>query len=166
MMVLHASELMPVVRAALQRGQSVSLTANGSSMLPFIADGATIELVPPRIPVRLGDIVLAQSSADQYVLHRVVKIEGDSIFLRGDAQSHREGPFPSQALLALAVTASIHGDVRVLDRGGWHWAGLLWMHSGRAGVSLLQIGLSLRMRAGALRRYLSFSKKSRQTISV
>ncbi len=154
MIVLPGRELMPVVRAALNRGQGVRLTANGSSMLPFIHDGATVELVPPRFPLRRGDIVLAESIADQYVLHRVVQMEGDAVYLRGDAQGHREGPLPRRAVLGLAITASRNRRVRVLDRGGWHWAGLMWIRSGWLGLYLLQLALSLRRLTSVLHRRL------------
>jgi len=159
MIVLPGSELMPVIRAALERGQSVRLTANGSSMLPFIHDGETVELVPPRSSLMRGDIVLAQSEEDKYVLHRVVRIEGDGVYLRGDAQKHREGPLPRHAVLGLAVTSSRHGRVRVLDRGAWHWLGLVWMRSGWLGLYLLQIALRLRWAGSALRRRLLSIRK-------
>jgi hypothetical protein len=159
MIVLPGSELMPVIRAALERGQSVRLTTNGSSMLPFIHDGETVELVPPRSSLMRGDIVLAQSEEDRYVLHRVVRIEGDGVYLRGDAQKHREGPLPRQAVLGRAVTTSRHGRVRVLDRGVWHWLGLVWMRSGWLGLYLLQIALRLRWAGSALRRRLLSIRK-------
>lgn len=144
MIVLPGRELMPVIRAALERGQGVRLTANGSSMLPFIYDGETVELVPPRSSLMRGDIVLAQSAEDQYVLHRVVQIKGDMVFLRGDAQKHREGPLPRQAVFGRAITVSRNGCVRTLDRGGWHRAGLVWIRSGWLGFYLLQLALRLR----------------------
>lgn len=161
MIVLPGRELMPVIRAALERGQGVRLTVNGSSMLPFIYDGETVELVPPHSSLRRGDIVLAQSAEDQYVLHRVVQIKGDAVFLRGDAQKHREGPLPRQAVLGRAVTVSRNGRIRTLDRGGWYWAGLVWMRSGCLGFYLLQLALGLWGLGSAMRRRLSTSKKSR-----
>ena len=159
MIVLPGSELMPVIRAALERGQSVRLTTNGSSMLPFIHDGETVELVPPRSSLMRGDIVLAQSAEDRYVLHRIVRVEGDAVYLSGDAQKHSEGPLPRQAVLGLAVAAIRHGRVRVLDRGGWHWAGLVWMRSGWLGFYLLQLALRLRRLGSAMHRRLSSIRK-------
>ena len=161
MIVLPGRQLMPVIRAGLERGQSVRLTTNGSSMLPFIHDGETVELVPPRSSIMQGDIVLAQSDEDRYVLHRIVQVETDVVYLRGDAQKHREGPLPRQAVLGLAVTATRNGRVRVLDRGFLHWAGLVWMRSGWFGYYLLQLALRLRRVAGAIYRRLFSSKKSR-----
>jgi len=160
MIVLPGRELMPVIRDALERGQSVSLTANGSSMLPFIHDGDTIELIKPRASLMPGDIVLAESAVDRYVLHRVVRIGENRVFLRGDAQKQCEGPLPRQAVLARIVTANHHGRVRVLDRGIWHWVGLVWMRSGGLGVSLLQFALYLWRLGREMRRRLLPSKKS------
>jgi len=160
MIPISGLELMPIVRAALERGQTVRMTAHGGSMLPFIYDGETVELVPPRPSWRLGDIVLAQSAAERYVLHRIVKIAGESAFLRGDSQNYYEGPFPPQAILGRAVTAAGQGRLRRLDRGVWHWAGLLWLHSGWLGFYLLQLVLGLRRLGRAIPRRWSSSKKS------
>ena len=159
MIVLPGRELMPVIRAALERGQGVRMTANGSSRLPFIHDGETVELMPPRSSLIRGDIVLAQSAEDKYVLHRVIQIEGDAVYLRGDAQKHREGPLPRQAVLGRAVVATCNGCIRILDRGRWHWLGLMWMRSGWLGLCLLQLALRLRRLGSAIRRRLSSIRK-------
>lgn len=83
---------MSVIRAVLERGQHVRMTANGSSMLPFIHNGDVVELEPIRSSLTIGDIVLTQISAERYVLHRIVQVKEDIFFLRSDAQEHSEGP--------------------------------------------------------------------------
>lgn len=143
---------MPVIRAALGRGQKVRMTVNGSSMLPFIRDGETVELVPPSPSPLAGDIVLVEIAEALYVVHRIIQIEGDMIFLRGDAQKDREGPFPYQAVLGRVITTNSRGGVRALDHGPWYWAGLVWMRSGLLGYIILQFALRLRGVGGTLRR--------------
>jgi len=87
-MILPSSELMPVIRAALERGQSVRMTVNGSSMIPFIRNDDTVELEPLTIPLRVGDIVLAQNGGGGYVVHRVIRVkDGNFFYLRGFAKS-------------------------------------------------------------------------------
>ena len=77
-MILSASELMPVIRASLERGQSVPHDRkNGASMLPFIRDGAEVELEPVRSQPVKGDVVLVRCVDESYVLHRVIRIDGD-----------------------------------------------------------------------------------------
>ncbi len=143
---------MPVIRAALGRGQRVRLTANGSSMIPFIRDGDVVELEPLHAAWTLGDIVLAESAAGHYVIHRIVRLVGDHVWLRGDAQPQHEGPLPRQAVLGRAVAASRNGRVRGLDRGGWRLAGRVWMRCAPLGVWLLRlIGFARRVGGWALR---------------
>ena len=125
-MILPASELMPVIRASLERGQTVRMTVNGASMLPFIRNGDEVELEPIRsLPVK-GDVVLAHCENGRYVLHRVVRVEGDEFFLRGDAQRHCEGPFVLGDALGKVTTAYHNGRSHDLKRGPWSWLGRIW----------------------------------------
>jgi hypothetical protein len=128
--IVPARELMPVIRAALLRNQHVRLTATGSSMFPFIRGGDVVELEPLLLPPVVGDLVLAQcpvcSEGERYVLHRVIRILGEEIFLRGDAQQDCEGPFRQGDLLGRATLRFRHGRVRRLDQGIWRHLGLAW----------------------------------------
>ena len=76
MMILPSRELMPIVRAALERGQRVRMTVTGGSMFPFLRDGDVVEL-EPALTLRLGDMVLVQTDSsdviERYVLHRIVR---------------------------------------------------------------------------------------------
>jgi hypothetical protein len=129
-MNVPARELMPVIRAALERKQHVRLTATGSSMFPFIRSGDVVELEPPRpLPV-VGDLVLAQSASlaegERYVLHRVVRVKGEAFFLRGDAQQYYEGPFRRRDILGRVTLIYRNGRPRRLDQGWWRRLGLAW----------------------------------------
>lgn len=78
--------LIPEVGRILDSGRDVVLMAKGNSMLPFI--------VGERDSVRLrkcgaeslgiGDIVLAEAQDGVYVLHRIIKIDGEKFILHGD----------------------------------------------------------------------------------
>lgn len=137
---------MPVVRAALERGQRVRLAVSGSSMLPFIHDGDTIELLPLGVAPRAGDIVLAEASDGQYVLHRVVRADGELYFLRGDAQERDECAVRHGDLLGQATTVQRNGHIYALDRGAWKIAGLLWIHCQPHSSRLFRLGRRLKAR--------------------
>lgn len=153
-MNVPSRELMPVIRAALERGQRVRLTATGSSMAPFIRDGDVVELEPMRSMPTLGDMLLVQyASVDRHVVHRVVGIEGDAFFLRGDAQKHREGPFTRGDVLGRVVLSYRNGHRRVMDCGTWRFAGLIWVRYGPLGRWLLLLAVRVRAKGrGMLRR--------------
>lgn len=67
----------------LAEGKQVKLTPVGSSMLPFIR--GEVDSVVLRRPesLRVGDIALAPYQG-RYVLHRVIRIEGDTVVMMGD----------------------------------------------------------------------------------
>jgi hypothetical protein len=163
--ILPSRELMPVVRAALTRGQRVHMTVTGTSMWPFLRNDDVVELEPART-LRLGDMVLVQTdppgAAERYVLHRIVRMRGGAAFLvRGDAQPHCEGPFAQDAVLGLVTTVWRHGRTRNMDRGPWRLAGLAWAWTSPVGPLLLQLALpAWQLARGAQRRLQRIRKQT------
>jgi len=141
-MIVSARDLMPLIRAALERDQGVRMTATGSSMFPFICSGDVVELEPVRLTPGVGDLVLAQCppapDGERYVLHRVVRVEGGSFFLRGDSQKDCEGPFAGADILGRATVVYHNGHARRIDRGFWRAAGLAWNRCAPLNVWLFQ----------------------------
>lgn len=72
------------VRRGLESGKSVVFPVKGYSMLPFIRDRVdSVELIKCDA-VEVGDIVLGEWREGCYVLHRVIKIDDDTVTLMGD----------------------------------------------------------------------------------
>lgn len=82
--------LLPQVCRLLEQGRHVKLRAKGSSMQPFI-DGErdTLVLAPPPARLRRGDVVLACTDRDGYVVHRIIRLQGDRVVLMGDGNLAR-----------------------------------------------------------------------------
>ncbi len=78
--------LLEEVASILDEGREVELMAKGTSMLPFIVGGRDSVILKKEadVPPRPGDIVLARRSPGNYVLHRVVGVDGEKVTLRGD----------------------------------------------------------------------------------
>ncbi|MFA6593601.1 MAG: S24/S26 family peptidase [Bacteroidales bacterium] len=77
--------LLPEVARLLQEGEIVMLKVKGKSMLPFIKDGTDcIVLRKCDGEPRVGDIVFAKVDGGQYLFHRVIGLDGDSVELMGD----------------------------------------------------------------------------------
>lgn len=68
----------------LDGGKDVVLMTKGNSMLPFIIGERDSVLLRREQELREGDIVLAEVGKSRFVLHRIVKIEGENVTLRGD----------------------------------------------------------------------------------
>lgn len=153
-MILPSRDFMPLILAALSRGQRVRLTANGGSMTPFIGNNDIVELEPIHSALTRADIVLARSTSGHYVIHRIVRVAGDSIWLRGDAQTSIDGPLPRRAVFGRVVTACRNGNIRLLDSGRLRLAGRVWIRIHPLGVKLLGPILFIRIAVGWMLRRL------------
>ena len=76
--------LLPQVADLLAGGSEVELRTKGSSMLPFIVgdrDSVRLKAMPVYAE---GDAVLAEIAPGRFVLHRIVRIDGECVTLKGD----------------------------------------------------------------------------------
>lgn len=70
----------------LEEGHTVTLPLRGYSMRPFLEDNRDKALLRKATleDVLEGNAVLAEVKPHHYVLHRIVKVEGEKVTLRGD----------------------------------------------------------------------------------
>ena len=68
----------------VEDGVSVTLPVGGHSMLPFIIGGRESVILQKPAPPKIGDVVLAWVVQGRWVVHRVIRIDGDNITLMGD----------------------------------------------------------------------------------
>lgn len=81
---LPNEELLPEVVKMLSEGNRVTIKAKGNSMLPFIVGGQDNVVLEKKESYAVGDIVMAGFTPKLFVLHRILKIDGDNIILMGD----------------------------------------------------------------------------------
>lgn len=86
------AEFLPFVVEELQSvpGKTVTLPLRGRSMRPFLEDGRDKALLAVPQSIRVGDAVLAEISKGLFVLHRIIRIEGEHVTLRGDGNLNVE----------------------------------------------------------------------------
>lgn len=84
------SEFIPEIVRLLDEGHTVTLLLRGFSMRPFLEDGRDKALLVKAKNPAVGAPVLAEISEGHYVLHRIVKIKGDEVVLRGDGNINVE----------------------------------------------------------------------------
>lgn len=88
-MTIENNILIPEIARLLNEGKEVRFTPSGVSMRPFIEGNRdSVILMKLNRPPRVGDILLAEAQTlcggKTYVLHRLIRIEGDSFILQGD----------------------------------------------------------------------------------
>ena len=83
-LILPNAVMLGEVSRLLDEGRHVTIMTKGSSMSPFIrGDRDSVELAKME-KVETGDIVLCLLSDGRYVLHRVHRIDGNALTLKGD----------------------------------------------------------------------------------
>ena len=68
----------------VNEGVSVTLPVNGQSMLPFIIGGKESVVLTRPGTISEGQVVLAWADDCKYVIHRVMRIDGQQLTLMGD----------------------------------------------------------------------------------
>lgn len=68
----------------LSEGKQTVISPKGCSMLPFIVGNHDSVCLQYQDRIRPLDVVLAHLGNGNYVLHRIVKIEGEEVTLMGD----------------------------------------------------------------------------------
>jgi hypothetical protein len=85
-----------------REGLDVRLRVSGWSMKPLVRSGSVLRFSPRGAPA-VGDVVLARLPNDSLVAHRVVALETDRIWTKGDACRSGDGPIPRESVIARAV---------------------------------------------------------------
>lgn len=107
------AELIPAIGKLIEEGQEVIFKPKGMSMLPFIRGGRDSVLLRKADELKVGDIALAEISEGRYVLHRIEKIEGETIVLMGDGNLVGRERCRREDVMAIAV--KIIKDRREID---------------------------------------------------
>lgn len=68
----------------VSEGVCVTLPVKGNSMLPFIIGSKESVVLQKPVQLKVGDVVLAWVDNRRYVLHRIIRIEGEHVVLMGD----------------------------------------------------------------------------------
>ena len=78
------NELIEEAIRLVREGVNVTLPVKGLSMQPFIIGGKESVILHRPVLIDVGDVVLAWVDGCRYVVHRIIRIDGDRITLMGD----------------------------------------------------------------------------------
>lgn len=73
-----------LVSETLAEGHTAIIWVKGYSMRPFIEFGRDKVKLATAVSYQVGDAVLAEVAKGHYVLHRIIKKDGDMLILQGD----------------------------------------------------------------------------------
>lgn len=91
----------------VNQGAEVTIPLGGYSMRPFLEDKRDkAVLMPIKEQLKVGDPILAEPAPGFYVLHRIVKMDGEHLTLRGD------GNIGTERCLKSDVRAAVKGFYR------------------------------------------------------
>jgi hypothetical protein len=91
-----------IVTSLLREGLQVRLRLSGWSMKPLVRSGSMIRFEGCGEPA-IGDVVLARLPNDALVAHRVVALDGDRVWTKGDACRVSDGPLARENILGRGV---------------------------------------------------------------
>ena len=113
--------LIPEVAELIRQGHTVTLTARGNSMNPFIVDRRDRVVLSPCADAQLqpGAVVLALTDDRRYVLHRIVRRQGNELTLLGDGNLHQTERTDTSRVIGL-LTAVIRKG-RTYSTSGAVW---------------------------------------------
>lgn len=98
-----------LARDLLAEGQPVTMRVRGQSMLPFFRSGSTVHLRPaaPNDLVR-GHVVLGQTDAGTYVIHRILSVGRTSVTLLGDGNIAGTETIPPDRIYGVVDCGRMH----------------------------------------------------------
>ena len=108
--------------------EALPLVISGNSMSPFLIHGRdTIYLSRLTRPVKRGDVLLYQRNNGAYILHRVFKIENDSLIMVGDAQTELESGIRPDQVIAIMSSAEHKGKKQAPGSFWWEFFEKVWI---------------------------------------
>ena len=108
-----------MLRDLVNEGKECRLLISGSSMAPFLVhERDSILFSKPDRELRRGDMVFYQRDNGQYVMHRILKVKPEGLYIIGDAQTEVEGPVRPEQVFALVT--------KVNRKGKWVGPGNFW----------------------------------------
>lgn len=124
---LQNSIFLPQVSEFLKEGKTVTLRARGYSMRPFIEHDRDDLVFAYTDKVQLRDVVLAEIYPGHFVCHRIEKIEGDRLTLRGDGNVRGTESCTLEEVRGKLIKVVRLGKTwNLQDSRFWHIYSLIW----------------------------------------
>lgn len=144
-MVIEKAVMMEEIRGMVSEGLSVTISVKGNSMNPFIVDGRDqITLGPFKEgELRRGCVALVRDVRGEYLVHRIISREGDTVILLGDGNLC----MTEKALVSevIAIVRSIERKGRSISTDSFIWRAYSWIWMALKPVRKWPLGLWRRL---------------------
>lgn len=101
------------IRAVLDSGGEFRIYPKGTSMLPLLAEGRdSVSLTKPAALPERNDIAFYRRDDGSYILHRIIKVKGDTYVMCGDNQLSPETGVSREQIIAV-VSRVFKGDKEI-----------------------------------------------------
>ncbi len=96
--------IVSLTRQAIKQGLNVRIGARGTSMFPYIWPGDMVTFRPLKEGERpeVGAVTVTETDKrDRFILHRVVKVDGDVVITRGDSNMMDDAPHQPEQVVGI-----------------------------------------------------------------
>ena len=137
------SQFFALAKQLLQEGKKIEIPVKGNSMRPFLSDGETVVVTPVAVdcPLKKCDIILAETSTGQVMMHRIREISPAGIRMKGDGNLYQSELVRPEDVMGRVVgvihngkTISLYTPLRLFLARIWN---PIWVR--KAGSLLLRI---------------------------
>lgn len=116
---LDTDAYVSALRDLVNEGKECRLLISGSSMAPFLVhERDSIIFSKPQRELQRGDMVFYQRENGQFVMHRILHVKPEGLYIVGDAQTEIEGPVNPSQVFAVVTKAQ--------RKGKWIGPGDFW----------------------------------------
>ncbi len=123
---LPNAEFLPHVCELVAQGHKVTIRAKGNSMRPFLESGRDTIILSKIDTPRISDVVLAEIHKGVYVLHRIDRINGADIILRGDGNVRGTEECTIKDIRAITTEITRNGKTWHTDSRSWRICSRTW----------------------------------------
>ena len=103
---LDTDAYVSALRDLVNEGKECRLLISGSSMAPFLVhERDSIIFSKPQRELQRGDMVFYQRETGQFVMHRILHVKPEGLYIVGDAQTEIEGPVNPSQVFAVVTKA-------------------------------------------------------------
>ena len=105
------SQFFALAKQLLREGKKIEIPVKGGSMRPFLSDGETVVVTPVAVdcPLKKCDIILAETSTGQVMMHRIREISPAGIRMQGDGNLYQSELIRPEDVMGRVLSVVRHG---------------------------------------------------------